>query len=409
MYLKDKKIRKKKCNISGGVDNSCTTVDEIVQMSKPLQNLYEGNKYPKDKGKKRKSKGNGDNVLDKLCAVEQSRCEVGLEDVQNLVEEEGRERKMPKKEGNEEDNKVDDDIFYSIMNVNRTSEHVITRPDISARESQANGVMSSIKMDIITETIQDNEFSITKDTGAKHRRKRTRRHKKKHKVEDNNIRKDFQATFVEPRRETPIRSVAAPRTHIRFSDSNDNINIDTVKDKVETCHIASQAESEHAYTSHVSSELSSLELLVTSTDVGAGSSELIPKESRQLRHLSSDQQISTKWDVQASDTSQHGDLPCSGSSSNSNVFAKLLAFENSSTPQVYQRKKNSVTTDGAIQEVLSNADMETRQEVKTGDDKKDFSEYPILKETPKEKDIIAFKVGFAYITCRILFPLFLQC
>lgn len=405
IYLKEKKIKKKKCDISGDIDDNCSAVNKSVQRCEPLQNLYENDKYPKDKGKKRKrkSKDNRSDVSGGSCSMEQSRCEVVLEDIQHLVqEEEERDRERCRRKGNDED-KLGDGVSDSIMSVKKTSDHVITRPDIPVRESQDNSVVSNLKMGINAETVQDNECLITKDTGTKRRRKRTRQHKN-HKLEDDKAKREFPASIVNPKRETFIRSVAAPRTHIRFSDTNGDVNIDIVNDKVETHRITSQTEVEHTCTSHVSGELTILEPLVTSTDVDAVSSELNLREVGQLKHSSSDQQTSTKWDMRAVDNSQCGDSLCNGSSGNNYVFAKILAFENFSAPRVYQRKKNTVTADGAIQETLSNADVETREEIKTADKKTNFLEYPILKEAPKEKDIIAFKVGLAYVTCSILFP-----
>jgi hypothetical protein len=406
VYSKEKKIRKKKCYVSGDVDDSCSAVNENVQGCDLLQNLYESDKYAKDKGKKRKRKqksvDNRSHVSSETCVTEQSKCELVLEDSQHLVqEEEERDRKICRRKQNDED-KLDDGVSDSVMSVKRKSEHVITRPDIPARESQENGVVSNIEIGVNAQTAQDNECLITKDTGTKSRRKRTRRHKKSHKLEDDKMKREFPASVVNPKRETPIRSVAAPRTHIRFSDTNGDMNVDVVNNKVETHRVASQTECENTCASHVSGELNILEPLVTSTDVDA---DLNVRDVGQLKHLSSDQQTSTKWDVQALDNSQCGDVLCNGSSGNNHVFAKLLAFENFSTPRVYQRKKNLVTTDGAIQETLSNAGVETREEMKTVDKKTNFSEYPLLKEAPKEKDIIAFKVGLAYNSYSILFPL----
>lgn len=402
------KIKKKKCSTSRDVDDSCSAVNKSVQRCELLQNLCESDKYPKDEGKKRKrkSKDNRSHVSSELCSLEQSRCEVVIEDIQHLVqeEEEGMDRKICRRKGNDED-ELDDGVSNSIMNVKRTSEHIITRPDIPVRESQENSV-SNLEMGINAESVQDNECLMTKDTGTKSRRKRTRRHKKNRKLEDRKMKRELSAGIVNPKKETFIRSVAAPRTHIRFSEKNGDVNIDIGNDKVETDCITSQTECEHTCTSNVSGGLTILEPLVTSTDVDAGSSDLNLREVGQLKHLSSDQQTSTKWDMQAVDNSQCGDLLCSGSSGNNHVFAKLLAFENLSAPRVYQRKKNLVTADGAIQETLSNADVETREEIKTVDKKTNFLEYPVLKEAPKEKDIIAFKVGLAYVTCSILLPHF---
>jgi hypothetical protein len=423
---KDMKKKKKKCDVSGGADNS-SAVNENVERNELQQNLYES-----DKGKKRKSKGNRSDV-----SGEQARCEVVLEHVHHQVGEEGRERKIRKRKINEEDknkigdsvsnsvmsimehvhhlvgeegrerkirkrksneedkNKIGDGVSDSVTSIKRISEYVTTRPDIPVRGSGIN-----------TETAQDNEHLIAVDTSTKSQRKRTRRHKRKHDVGDDSVEREFPAVIVNPKRETPIRSVAAPRTHIRFSDSNGDTNVDAVNDKVEACRVTSQTECERTDGGHVSSEPSSLEPLVTPTDVGAVSSESHTNLVGQPKHLSSNEQTSTKWDVQVSDTSQCGDLLCNGSFGNNHVFAKLLSFENASTPRVYQRKKNSVITDGTVQEPLSNADVETGQEVQTGDKMTDFSVYPLLKETPKEEDIIAFKVGLACIACSILFPLF---
>ncbi|PNF22662.1 hypothetical protein B7P43_G07105 [Cryptotermes secundus] len=392
IYLKEK-IKKRKRNASGDVDDSCSAVNKSVHGCEPLQNLYESDKYPKDKDKKRKrkSKDNRSHVSSELCSMEQLRCEVVVEDIQHLVqEEEGMDRKICRRKQNGED-ALNDDVSDPIMNVKRTSEHIITRPDIPVRESQENSV-SNLKMGINAETVQDNECLMTRETGTKSRRKRTRRHKKNHKLEDRKMKRESSADIVNPKRETFIRSVAAPRTHIRFSDKNGDVSIDVGNDKVETDRITSQTECEHTCTSHVSGGLTILEPLVTSTNVDAVSSDLNLREVGKLKHLSSDQQTSTKWDMQAVDNSQCGDLQCSGSSGNNHVFAKLLAFENFSAPRVYQRKKNLVTADGAIQETLSNADVESRDEIKTADKKTNFLEYPVLKEAPKEKDIIAFKM-----------------
>jgi hypothetical protein len=377
--LKDKK-KKKKWDVSGGADNSLSAVNENVQRSELLMNVCESDEFPKDKGKKRKSKANRSSVV--------------LEHAHHLVGEEGRERKIRKRKSNEEDeNKIGDGVSDSVMSVKRTSEYVTTRPDIPVR-SEVNGVES-----IDTETVQVNEHLIAADTGTKSRRKRTRRHKKKHNVQDDDAKTEFPAVTANPKRETPIHSVAAPRTHIRFPDSNGDANVDTVNDEVEACHVTSHTECERTHADPVSSEP-----LATPTAVGAVSSELHLNQVRQQRHLSSNEHTSTKWDVQASDTPQCGDLLCNGSFGHNHAFAKLLAFENSSTPRVYQRKKNSVATDGTVQETLYNADMETGQE--TGDKKMDFSVYPLLKETPKEEDIIAFKVGLVCIACSILFHTF---
>jgi hypothetical protein len=385
IFLKEKKNKKKKYNISGDVDDSCRAVNENVERKELLQNMCESDECLRDKSKKRNSKGKRSSMSGESCALEQSSREVVSEDVRH--EGEGRDRKIRKRKINEENEKLDD-VSDSIMSAKRRSENVTTRADIPSRDNQVNGIVSSIRVDINTETIQGNANLITEDMGTKNRRKRTRRHKKKHNVEDDSVKRESPATVVNPKRDTLVHNVVAPRSHIRFSDWN----ADTVNDKVETCHITSQTECERTRAGLVSSEPSSLEPLVMITDVGAVSSEL---DLNQVRHLSSDGHTSTKWDVQPSDTLESGDLLCNGSFGNNHVFAKLLAFENS-TPRVYQRKKNSVAADGAIQETLSNADTETRQEVRTDDKKTDFSVYPLLKEAPQEEDIITFKVGLAY-------------
>jgi hypothetical protein len=251
IYLKETKIKQKKCKAED-VDNSCSAVNENVQRCELLQNLHETDKYPKDKGKKRKrrSKDDRSHVSDEQCDMEQSRCEVVLEGIEHLVEEEKRDRKINKRKRNDELTKLGD-ISDSVTSVKRASDHII-RPEIPVRVSQENGIVSGIEMGINAETVQDNECLITKNTSTKRRRKRTRRHKETHKLEDK-TKGEFTAGIMNPKKETPIRSVAAPRTHIRFSDCYGDVNIDTVNDKVDT--IAPQTECEHTYTLHVNGEI----------------------------------------------------------------------------------------------------------------------------------------------------------
>jgi hypothetical protein len=102
--------------------------------------------------------------------------------------------------------------------------------------------------------------------------------------------------------------------------------------------------------------------------------------------------------VKAADSVQFVDFH-SGSSLNNNNFAKLLTFQYSSTPHIYQRKKTVVTADttvnGTTPNTPSGTDLGNEGQIEV-DKRPDFSQYPFLKEVPKEGDFVSFKVGLAY-------------
>jgi len=107
---------------------------------------------------------------------------------------------------------------------------------------------------------------------------------------------------------------------------------------------------------------------------------------------------------------------------NNNNFAKLLTFKNSSTPHVYQRKKNFVAADATVNgttpktpsstdlgnggqmevNITCNLDLENREKINIDDKRTNFSQYPVLKEMPKEGDFVVFKVGLAYNICSVM-------
>lgn len=396
IYLKGHKIKKRKKHISGDVnDSSCNTVKDKVQKCETLPvNLEECAEYSKHKGKKRRKK-NDDNrscMSGEQYITEASKCEELLDGVQHLVEER-RQRKMDKKEGNDRYVKLDD-ISSPVVCVTRTSEQVSVEPETPVRESQDNGILGSIEMGICA----DNESSLMKDTSTKRRRKRTRRHRKIHEPEQNETKGKLPASAENRGRGTFIQSVPAARTHIRFADWDGDMKTgSTVNDKVEI-----QMEFEPTCVG-----LNGLQPVVTSSNVCAASSQINGQELEELKNLVSYERSSTKLDVQTVDNLQSDDLVCSGSSCNNDAFAKLLAFESFSAPRVYQRKKSSVTTNGTVNgtasEILSNTDVENGGQIKTDDKITNFSQFPILKDTPKEGDTIAFKVGLACNTCRIIF------
>jgi hypothetical protein len=407
IYLKEHKTKKKKY-ISGDVnDNSSNTEKESVWKCETLPvSLDKCTEYPKPKGKKRKKKSEDDRscMSDEQYVTEKSKCKELLDGVQDLEEQEN-ERINNKKE-NYGDTKSGGDIYNSVMTVTETSEQL--RSEIAMRESLENGITSSIEMGLCAETVQDNGSSQMKEISIKRHRKRIRQRKKNHGPEHNKTVGKFPASLVNPKREALIQNIAAPRTHIRFSDWDVDVNTDSLVDtKVETCDM-SQMESKDAFTSHVSVQLSGLQPVITSGNKDSASSELNGQEVGELKNVASHEQSSTKCDVQALENSQPDDL-CSGSSCNNDMFAKLRAFENFSVPRVYQRKKSSVTTDstvnGTTPETLSNTDVGNTGQIKTDNTEINFHQFPILKGTPKKGDIIAFKVCSAHNTCSV-FPFY---
>lgn len=415
--MQESKSKKKKCHISGDMNSNGDTVNEDVQTCEVLpKNLNESAEYTK--GKKRKKKGDNMSCLsEEQYVTEKSWCEELSNGVQHTVEKKGSKRRRGRN-GTEIDMRVESDISGCVMSIATGSECVKTGP---GSDSPVDGAASSIERGLHAETVQDNESLLTKDANTKRHRKRTRRHKKDRASEHSKRTESFSAGVTNAKQETFIRSIATPRTHIRFSDWDGDVNTETtVNAQVETHNVMSQMEFEPTCTSPVIVDLSSLQSSVMSSNVDVASSELNGKEAGKLNSLSHEEST-TKWDVQAADYSQSIDL-CSGSSNNSN-FAKLLTFKNSSTPHVYQRKKNFITADttvnGTTPETLSSSDMgnrgqievnktsnmdlENRGQIKTDDKKINFSQYPFLKEVPKEGDLIAFKVGLAYNICSLMF------
>jgi len=422
--MKDSKPKKKKRHISGDMIGSCDTVNEDIQTCEVLRkSLYERAECTKQKVKKRKKKGE-DNVgclSDERYVTKKSQCEELWDGVQHALEDKESKRRHGKN-GNDVDMKLENDISGSVT---RGSECVTTGPGSDCLEG---GVLSSIGTGSNAETVQDNGSLLTKDANTKRRRKRTRRRKKDHASERSKTTESFSASVTNPKIDTSIRSVAAPRTHIRFSDWDGDVSTETTLNaQVETYKCMPEMEFEPTCTSPVNVEVSSLQSSVMPSNVVVASSELNGKEAEKLNCLASHEEISTKWDVEAADSVQSVDFH-SGSSLNNSNFAKLLTFKNSSTPHVYQRKKNFVTAEttvngttpktpsstdlgnGGKMEVnkTSNLDLENKGKINIDDKKTDFSQYPFLKEMPKEGDIVVFKVGLAYNICRVMF-LCLQC
>jgi hypothetical protein len=420
--MKESKSMKKKRHISGDMNSNCDAVNEDVQTREVLpNNPNESAEYTKQKGKKRKKKGE-DNVSclsDELYVTEKSRYEEMLNGVQHTFEKKESKRRRGRN-GNDVDMRLESDISSRATSVATGSVCVKTGP---GSDSLVDGVTSSIETGSHAETVQDNESLLTTDANIKRRRKRTRRHKKDSASECSKTTESFAASVTNPKRETFIRNVAAPRTHIRFSDWDGDVNTETaVNAQVETHDGKSQMEFEPTCTSPVNVEVSSLQSSVISNNVDVVSSELNAKEDGKLNSLSLHEESTTKWDVQAADCLQFVDL-CSGSSLNKSDFAKLLTFKNSSTPHVYQRKKNFITADTAVNGTTpetpsstdvgnrgqievnktSNMDLEDSRQIKIDDEKTDFSQYPFLKDMPKEGDLIVFKVGLAYNICSIMF------
>ena len=419
--MKESKPKKKKRHISGDMIGSCDTVNEDVQTCGVLpKSLNEDAECTKQKVKKRKKKGE-DNVgclSDERYVTIKSQCEELWDGVQPALEEKDSKRRYGRN-GNDVDMKLESDISGSVTSVTRGSECVNTRPGSDNLEG---GVLSIIGTGSSAETVQDNGSLLTKDTNTKRRRKRTRRHKKDNASERSKTTGSFSASVTNPRTDTFIRSVAAPRTHIRFSDWDGDVSTEnTVNAQVETYKCMPEMEFEPTCTSPVNVEVSSLQSSVMPSNVVVASSELNGKEGGKLNGLASHEEISTKWDVEAADSVQSVDFP-TGSSLNNSNFSKLLNFKNSSTPHVYQRKKNFVTADttvngttpktpsstdlgnGGQMEVnkTSNLDLENRGKINNDDKRTNFSLYPFLKEMPKEGDFVVFKVGLAYNICSVM-------
>ena len=417
---KESKPKKKKRHISGDVISSCDPVNEEVQTCEVLpKSLNESAECTKQYIKKRKKKGE-DNVgclSDERSVTKKSQCEELWDGVQHALEEKESKRRHGKN-GNDVDMKLESDISGSVT---RGSECVNTGP--AGSDSLEAHVLSRIGTGSSAETVQDNGSLLTKDTNTKRRRKRTRRHKKDHASECSTTTESFSASVTTPKIDTFIRSVAAPRTHIRFSDWDGDVSTETtVNAQVETYKCVPEMEFEPTCTSPVSVEVSSLQSSVISSNLVVASSEFSGKEAGKLNCLASHEEISTKWDVVAADSVQSGDLR-SGSSLNNSNFAKLLTFKNSSTPHVYQRKKNFVTADTAVNGTTpkspsstdlgnggqmevnktSNLDLENRGKINIDDKRTNFSQYPFLKEMPKEGDFVVFKVGLAYNICSVMF------
>lgn len=380
IYMKGHKAKKKKRKrISGDVnDINCSAVKGKVQKSETLPvNLEECAEYSEQKGKKRRKETHSNKrcMSDEQCVTEESKCEELSDGFRRSVEER-RERKPDKREGNNVYVKSDD-IPSSVASVTRASEQVTVGPKTPETGSRENG---SIEIGVCADAIPDNENSPTKDGGTKRRRKRTRRHKKDREPEQNETKGKLPVSVEDHRRGTFIQSVTAARTHIRFSD------FDEGNDKVEF-----QMESEPT-----SVGLGGTHPVVTLSDVCAVSSEINGQGPGEMKVLVSQEGSSTKWNMQAVDNLESDDVVC-----NNDTFAKLLAYENFSAPRVYKRKKSSVTANGDTSETLSNTDVENRQQIKTDYKITNFSQFPILQDTPKEGDIIAFKVRLAYNTCTI--------
>lgn len=423
---KESEPKKKKRHISGDMIGGCDTVNEEVQTCKVLpKSLNESGECTKQNIKKRKKKGE-DNVgclSDERSVTKKSLCEELWDGVQHALEEKQSKRRHGKN-GNDVDVKLESDISGSVT---RGSECINTRP--AGSDSLEARVLSSIGTGSSAETVQDNGSLLTKDTNTKRRRKRTRRHKKDHASECSTTTESFSASVTTPKIDTFIRSVAAPCTHIRFSDWDDDVSTETtVNAQVETYKCVPEMEFEPTCTTNpVSVEVSSLQSSVMSSNLVVASSEFNGKEAGKLNCLASHEEIPTKWDVEAADSVQPGDL-CSGSSLNNSNFAKLLTFKNSSTPHVYQRKKNFVTTDTTVNGTTpkspsstdlgnrgqmevnktSNLDLENGGKINIDDKRTNFSQYPFLKEMPKEGDFVAFKVGLAYNISSVMF-LCLRC
>jgi hypothetical protein len=424
IYVKECKTKKRETHISGDVnDNSCNAVKENLQKCETLavnpkecpeyseyrhrkrrkkhednrscvsdkQHVTEESKCDRSEKRKKKHEDSRSFVSDEQYVTEETKCEELLNGDQHLVE--GKDKKMSKKEGSDVKS---DDISNFVVSVTRALE--TSGPETPVRESRENGILSSPEMGLCAETVPDDESSLLKDASVKRRRKRTRRHKKSHEPEQSKTKGKLSESAENTRRGTFIQSVASARTHIRFSERDGDVNTDSaVNDKVEA-----QVEFEPT-----SIGLSGLQPVVTSSNVYAASSEINGQELGEPNNLVSRVGSSTQWDVQALDNSQSDDLVCNESPCNNDAFAKLLAFENFSTPQVYKRKKSSATTNGTVNgstpETLSNVDVESREQIKTYDKLTNLSQFPVLKDNPKKGDVIAFKVSFVYNTCRIIF------
>lgn len=418
--MKESKSKKKKRHNSDDMIVSCDTVNDDVQTCEALpKSLNESAECTKQKGKKRKKKGE-DNVgclSDEQYVKKKSRCVELLDGVQHALEEK-ESRRRHGKNGNDVAVKLESDMSGSVT---RGSDCVNTGPGSDSLEG---GVLSSIGAGSCAETVQDNGSLLTKDVKTKRRRKRTRRHKKDNASELRKTTESFSAGVTNSKIDTFIRSVAAPRTHIRFSDWNGDVNTETtVNSQVETYKCMPQMEIEPTCTSPVNVEISSLQSSAMSSNVFVASSELNGKEVGEQNSLASHEEISTKWDVEGADSVQSVNFH-SGSSVNNSNFAKLLTFKNSSTPHVYQRKKNFVTADTTVSGTTprtpsstdlgngeqvevnktSNLDLENRGKLNIDDKRTNFSQYPCLKEMPKEGDVVVFKVGFAYNICSVMLP-----
>jgi len=415
--MKESKPKKKKRHISGDMIGSCDTVNEDIQTCAVLPKiLNESAECTKQKVKKRKKKGE-DNVgclSGEQYVTEKSRCEELWDGVQHALEEKESKRRNGKN-GNDVDMKLESDISGSVT---RGSEFVNTGP---GSESLVVGVLSSIGTGSSAETVQDNGSLLTKGASTKRRRKRTRRQKKHNASEPSKITE----SVTNPKIDTFIRSVAAPRTHIRFSDSDDDVSTETtVNAQVDTYKCLPEMEFEPTCTSPVNVEVGSLKSSVMTSNVVVASSELSGKEAGKLNSLASHEE---KCDLEAVDSVQSVDFG-SGSSLNNSNFAKLLTFKNSSTPHVYQRKKNFVAADTTVNgrtpktpsstdlgnggqmevNITSNLDLENRGKINIDDKRTNFSQYPFIKEMPKEGDFVVFKVGLAYDICSVML-LCVQC
>jgi len=412
--MKESKPKKKKRHISGNMIGSCDTVNGDVQTCAVLpKSLNESVECTKQKVKKRKKRGE-DNVgglSDEQYVTEKSHCEELWDGVQHALKEKESKRRHGKN-GNDVDMKLESDISGSVTSAARGSECVNTGPRSDSLEG---GVLSSIGTGSNAETVQDNGSLLTKDADTKRRRKRTRRHKKLNASECTKITE----SVTNPKIDSFVRSVAAPRTHIRFPDWDGDVSTETtINAQAETYKCMPEMEFEPTCASPVNVEVGSLNSSVVTSNVVVASSELNGKEAGKLNSLASHEE---KWDVVAADSVHSVDF-CSGSSLNNSNFAKLLTFKNSSTPHVYQRKKNVVAADTAVNGTTTktpsstdlenggqmevnetcNLDLENREKINIDDKRTNFSHYPFLKEMPKEGDFVVFKVGLAYNICSVM-------
>ena len=328
--MKESKPKKKKRHLSGDMIGSCDTVNEDVQTCGVLpKTLNESAECTEQKFKKKRKKGK-DNVVclsDEPYVTEKSQCEELWDGVQHALEEKDSKRRHGKN-GNDVDMKLESDFSGSVT---KGSECVNTGP---GSDSVEGGGLSSIGTGSSAEIVQDNGSLLTKDANTKRRRKRTRRHKKDNASECSKTTESFSASVTNPKTDTLIHSVAAPRTHIRFSDWDGDVSTGaTVNAQVETHKCMPEMEFEPTCTSPVSVEVSSLQSSVMPSNVVVASSEFNGKKAEKLNSLASHEEISTKWDVEAAESVQSVDFS-SGSSLNTSNFAKLLTFKNSSTPDI---------------------------------------------------------------------------